>query len=595
MSKHDLVIRNGLVADGLGGEPFVADVAVDGGKIAAVGIVAGQGVEEIDASGMLIAPGFVDIHTHYDGQIAWDNRLTPSSFNGVTTAVIGNCGVGFAPVRSESRESLLELMEGVEDIPGSVLRHGLGWQWESFGDYLDFIRSRAYDMDVAALLPHAALRIYVMGERAWQYEDACAEEIAEMARLAFDAIKAGAIGFSTSRSTNHRSSKGRVTPTFKASEDELLAIAMAVADAGGGVIELANSNNVEERLADLAMFRRIAAASGLPLTFAISQMNSDTDEWRNSLAFASEAQSEGINIVLQFPLRPVGAIISIEASSNPFQFSDRYRGVLASDRDFPAKVAMLRDPAVREAVLEETMVHAQGSVIGRFGKYERLFAQSGEIDYEPGREESIGAQAVAEGRHPLETMYDRMHEGPEGQLIYFPTLNYANYNLDHVGEMLEHPHTIPGLGDGGAHVGIISDASFPTSLLVRWAKPRNPEGYDLGWVVKRHTSDTARLFGLADRGVLTPGMKADINIIDLDRLGLEKPVMVHDLPDGGKRLLQRTRGYVATIVSGAVVYRNGAPTGQLPGSLAERTFQATYQASQPTGALPQAAPAALQG
>ena len=570
MSKHDLVIRNGLVADGLGGEPFVADVAVDGGKIAAVGIVAGQGAEEIDASGMLVAPGFVDIHTHYDGQIAWDNRLTPSSFNGVTTAVIGNCGVGFAPVRSESRESLLELMEGVEDIPGSVLRHGLGWQWESFGDYLDFIRSRAYDMDVAALLPHAALRIYVMGERAWHHEDASAEEIAEMARLASDAIKAGAIGFSTSRSTNHRSSKGRVTPTFKASEDELLAIAMAVAEAGGGVIELANSTNVDERLADFAMFRRIAAASGLPLTFAISQMNSDTEEWRNSLAFASDAQAEGINIVLQFPLRPVGAIISIEASSNPFQFSDRYRDVLASDRDFPAKVAMLRDPAVREAVLEETMVHAQGSVIGRFGTYERLFAQSGEIDYEPGLEESIGVQAEAEGRHPLETMYDRMHEGQEGQLIYFPTLNYANYNLDHVGEMLEHPHTIPGLGDGGAHVGIIADASFPTSLLVRWAKPRNPEGYDLGWVVKRHTLDTAKLFGLADRGVLASGMKADINIIDLDRLGLERPVMVRDLPDGGKRLLQQTRGYVATIVSGAVVYRNGAPTGQLPGNLAER-------------------------
>lgn len=573
MSKYDLVIRNGLIADGRGGEPFTADVAIDKHQIVAVGTGIGPGAEEIDATGLVVMPGFVDIHTHYDGQVAWDDRLTPSSFNGVTTAVIGNCGVGFAPARAENRESLLELMEGVEDIPDLVLRKGLGWQWESFGDYLDFIDSRSYDMDVAALLPHAALRIFVMGDRAWTHEEATSEDIAEMAQLAHQAVKKGAIGFSTSRSTNHRSSKGRTTPTLKASEAELLAIATAVAEAGGGVLELASSTVEEERVADLAMFRRIAAKTGLPLTFAISQMNSLPDEWRNTLDYAAQAQAEGINIVPQFPLRPVGAIISIESSSNPFHFSRTYRTEISGDEELDSKVVRLRDPSVREAVLAETLAKAEGSAVARFGGYERLFPQKGEIEYEPRREESIGAIAAQAGVHPLETLYDAMHEGEQGRLIYFPTLNYTNYNLDHVGEMLEHPYTIPGLGDGGAHVGIISDASFPTSLLIRWAKPRNPNGFDLGWVVKRHTSDTANLFGLTDRGVIAPQMKADINIIDLDKLGLEEPVMVRDLPDGGKRLLQRTRGYAATIVSGKVVYRAGAPTGELPGRVARRQPQ----------------------
>jgi len=570
MSKHDLVIRGGLIADGLGGEPFMADIAIRHGKIAAIGIDIAAATEEIDAAGLLVTPGFVDIHTHYDGQVAWDNRLTPSSFNGVTTAVIGNCGVGFAPVRPDGRDSLLELMEGVEDIPGSVLRQGLGWQWETFEDYLGFIGSRAYDMDIAALLPHAALRFYVMGERAWQHEEATPEEIAEMARLTFNAVKGGAIGFSTSRSTNHRSVKGAVTPTYKASEAELLAIANAIAEAGGGVLEFSSSTDLAERDADFVMFRRLAKTSGIPVTFAVSQMNGNPDDWRDILAYAADAQAEGVNIVPQFPLRPVGAIISIDGSSNPFHFSTVYLEVLAGEAPLEDKVAILRDPGMREKVLTETLPHEKGSVIGRFGGFERLFAQSGPLEYEPRREDSIGAEAQRSGLSPLEVLYDAMHEGPQGQLIYFPTLNYANYNLDHVGEMLKHPNTVPGLGDGGAHVGVISDASFPTSLLIRWAKPRNPDGFDLGWVVKRHTSDTARLFGLTDRGILAPGMKADLNVIDLDRLGLKAPEMVRDLPDGGKRLLQRTTGYVATIVSGKVVSREGEPTSELSGRVVRR-------------------------
>lgn len=570
MSDHDLVIRGGLVADGLGGEPFVADVAIDGDRITGIGAVTGQGAEEIDANGLLVAPGFVDVHTHYDGQVAWDNRLTPSSFNGVTTAVMGNCGVGFAPVRPDARDSLLELMEGVEDIPGSVLRAGLGWQWESFGDYLNFLASREYDMDFAAMIPHAALRIYVMGDRAWAHEEATEADIAEMRRIVSDAIKGGAIGFSTSRSTNHRSVKGKVTPTLKASEAELTAIAMAMAEAGGGVFEFSSSTDVAEKKKDFAMFRRIAKASGITVTFAVAQVNSDPDDWRRILDYAADAQADGISIVPQFPLRPVGAIISVEGSTNPFRFSPAYLAVLAETSPLNEKVARLREDPLRSQVLAETMPHADGPVIGRFGAFELLFAQSGPIEYEPGKDKSIGAVAQREGRHPLEVLYDAMHKGAEGQLIYFPTLNYSNYNLDHVSEMLRHPNTVPGLGDGGAHVGIISDASFPTSLLLRWAKPRNPQGFELGWVIKRHTSDCARLFGLHDRGVLAVGKKADLNVIDLDSLGLEAPEIVRDLPDGGKRLLQRTSGYVATIVSGKVVYRYGQPTGELAGRVVRR-------------------------
>jgi N-acyl-D-aspartate/D-glutamate deacylase len=574
MSEYDLVIRGGLVADGLGGEPFEADVAITGGLITQVGNSLGRGKEEIDARGLLVTPGFVDIHTHYDGQVAWDNRLTPSSFNGVTTVVMGNCGVGFAPVRPENRQPIIELMEGVEDIPASVINEGLKWQWESFDEYLDFIGSRAYDMDVAAMLPHAPLRVYVMGERASALEEANAADIAEMGRLACSAIKAGAVGFSTSRSLNHRSSRGVPTPTLRASEAELAGIAGGMARGGGGVLEVSQSTDNDERLADFEMFRRVAQDASLTLTFAISQGNRDPEDWRGMLRQVEQAQNDGVNVVPQFPLRPVGAIITVEGSSNPFHLSPTYKGVLAETASLEAKVSRLREPVMRERVLAETMPHTSGSVVGRFGGFERLFAQSGGIDYEPRPEASIGARAAREGRHPLETLYDCIHEGAQGQLIYFPTINYAKYNLDHVAELLQHPHTVPGLGDGGAHVGVISDASFPTSLLIRWAKPRNPAGFDLGWVVKRHTADTAKLFGLTDRGVIAPGMKADLNVIHLDRLSLEAPVMVQDLPDGGRRLLQRTTGYTATVVSGQIVSRDGEATGALPGRLVRRPVEA---------------------
>jgi N-acyl-D-aspartate/D-glutamate deacylase len=566
MADFDLVIRGGLLADGLGGEPYLADVAVAGGKIVQVGQVTGRGAEEIDATGRLVTPGFVDVHTHYDGQVVWDERMAPSSFHGVTTVVMGNCGVGFAPVRPADRDRVVELMEGIEDIPGVVLREGLVWAWETFDEYMAVIAGRRFDMDVAAQLPHAPLRVYVMGERACRLEPATEADMAEMRRLAAAAIRAGAVGFSTSRSLNHKSVHGDPTPSLKATEAELLAIAQGMADAGGGILELASEFTRDGRREEFAMLRRVAEATGVTLTFGISQRNSDPEGWREILDLIDQAQADGVKVVGQVAPRPIGALISVEGTTNPFRLSPRYEAVIANG-SLAQKVARLRDPAMRETVLAEVAPHVPGPVIGRFGGFERLFAQDGALDYDPPAETSIGAQAVREGRAPIAVLYDRMHEGPIGRTVYYPVNNYSDFSLDPVRAMLAHPHTTPGLGDGGAHVSIISDASFPTYLLSHWARSNRADGFDLGWLVKRQTSDTAALVGMTDRGVVAPGYKADLNVIDLERLALEPPVMSYDLPSGGRRLLQRARGYVATIVSGEVVSREGQPTGALPGRL----------------------------
>ena len=566
MSKVDLVIRGGTVADGLGNPLHEADVAVSDGKIVSVGKVAEQGREELDARGLLVAPGFVDIHTHYDGQVVWDSRLAPSSMHGVTTAVMGNCGVGFAPVRSADRERLIELMEGVEDIPGVILREGLNWNWESFGDYLGLIEQRRYDMDIAAQLPHAPLRVFVMGERACRLEPATAEDIAQMRLLARDAIKAGAIGFSTSRSLNHRSVKGDPTPSLKASEEELLGIAMGIVDAGGGVLEFASEFNAQDREEEFAMVRRIGARTGLPLSFGLSQKNSDPEGWRDVLRLIDEAQADGVRIAAQITPRPVGAIITIGASLNPFLRSATYIDLIAAGVN-EALVETLRQPAVRDKVLAEAAPHVADTLVGRMGGYDRLFVQHGAVEYEPDPSQSVERLAAAANRDPLAMLYDLLHAGTGDAFVYFPVMNYTNYHLGPVREMLKHPHTVMGLGDGGAHVGIIADASFPTYLLTRWTSDKRSDGFDLSWLIKRQTSDTARLVGMNDRGIIAPGKKADINLIDLDALHIGRPAVVHDLPAGGQRLLQGARGYAATILSGEIVYRNGEATGALPGRL----------------------------
>jgi N-acyl-D-aspartate/D-glutamate deacylase len=564
-ARLDLVIRGGSVADGTGAPPYEADVAVAGGRIAAVGAVAGTGREEIDARGRLVTPGFVDIHTHYDGQALWDARLAPSSWHGVTTVVMGNCGVGFAPVRAADRDQLVELMEGVEDIPGTALHAGIDWQWESFGDYLDALARRPHDIDVCAQLPHGALRFYVMGARAARLEPATAADAAQMRVLAAEAMRAGAIGFSTSRTLNHRTKRGDPTPSLRATEEELTQIALGLRDAGHGVIEMISDFDTPDPVSEFAMIRRIVAASGRPLTISLAQRHGAPELWRTLLGMIEAAAEAGLPIAAQVAPRPLGVLLGLQASLNPFSTHPSVRALAALP--LAEKVATMRDPAFRARVLSEEPDPAEAPLRRRLLRTETLFPLGDVPDYEPAREGSLGSIAQREGRTAAEVAYD-MLLADEGRRFFFaPFANYAAFDLDVCREMLAHPNTLPGLGDGGAHVGSISDASFPTYLLMHWGRDRSRGRFDVGWLVKRQTADTARAVGLHDRGVIALGMKADLNVIDLDRLRIERPFMAFDLPSGAKRLMQPARGYDATIVSGEIVYRDGEPTGALPGKL----------------------------
>jgi len=563
--RYDLVIRGGTIADGSGSAPFVGDVAVSGGRIAAVGDVAGEGREEIDARDRLVTPGFVDIHTHYDGQALWDARLTPSSWHGVTTVVMGNCGVGFAPVRKTDRDRLIELMEGVEDIPGTALHEGIDWAWESFGEYLDALARRPHDIDVCAQLPHGALRFYVMGDRAARLEIARDDDIAQMRILAAEAMRAGAVGFSTSRTLNHRTKTGDPTPSLRATEAELTGIALGLRDAGHGVIEMISDFDTPDVVTEFAMIRRIVAASGRPLTLSLAQRHGAPQMWRTILDLIAAAAEAGLPISGQVAPRPLGVLLGLQSSLNPFSTHPSVKAL--ARLPLAEKVAILRDPAFRARVLAEEPDPAQAELRRRLLRFESLFPLGAIPDYEPPREQSLGNIAERAGRPVAEVAYDLMLEDEGRGFFFAPFANYAAFDLEVCREMLAHPNTIPGLGDGGAHVGIISDASFPTYLLMHWGRDRSSGRFDLGWLVKRQTSDTARAVGLFDRGIVARGMKADLNVIDLERLRIERPVMTFDLPSGAKRLMQPARGYAATIVSGTVVYRDGEATGALPGAL----------------------------
>lgn len=563
--QFDLVVRGGEVADGNGGPLQRADVAITDGRIAAVGHVAQSGREEIDARGRIVAPGFVDIHTHYDGQATWDSRLAPSSWHGVTTAVMGNCGVGFAPVRRNDRVRLIELMEGVEDIPGAALHEGLSWNWESFGDYLDALESRPHDIDVAAQLPHGALRVYVMGERGAQLEPATQTDIAAMRAHAAEAMRAGALGFSTSRTLNHRTVKGDPTPSLRASEAELAGIAQGLADAGSGVIELISDFDTPDLDTEFAMIRRLVEQSGRPLSLSLAQGHRVPEGWREILKRIEAATKDGLAIRAQVAPRPIGILLGLQGTLNPFIAHESFAAI--KDKPLPEKVSAMRDPEFRARLLAETDARQSHPLARRVMAFEQIFPLGDPPNYEPLKETAIAAMAQRQGRPAQEVAYDLLLEDEGRAFLFMPFANYAHYNLDACGEMIAHKDCVMGLGDGGAHVGIISDASYPTYLLTHWGRDRAQGRFDIGWLIKRQTADTARAMGLYDRGVLAPGMKADLNVIDFDRLAVESPRMAFDLPAGGKRLLQRASGYDATIVSGEIVYRNGEPTGALPGRL----------------------------
>jgi len=566
MAQHayDLVLRGGTVFDGTGAPGFVADVGIKDGLIAAVGPNLARGAQEIDAAGRIVTPGFVDIHTHYDGQATWGAQMTPSSGHGVTTVVMGNCGVGFAPCRAEDHDRLIRLMEGVEDIPFPVLTEGLPWAWESFPDYLDFLAGRAFDVDIGAQLPHAALRVYVMGERGANREPATQTDIAAMAAIAQRAVEAGALGFSTSRTLNHRTSDGQPTPTLTAGEDELTGIALGLAAAGKGVLQLVS--DFADGAAELAMLRRIVERSGRPLSFSLVQSPKAPAGYQALLAGLSAAVDAGLPMKAQVCGRPVGVLFGLELTLNPFSQNPVFAEL--KDRPLADKVAVLSDPELRAHLFAHDE-DAKGPFAGSaLRAWDNLFPMGADPDYEPTADMTVAAIAAREGRTPAEVALDALLANDGRGMLYHPFLNYADGSLEPSFHMLTHRDTVPGLSDGGAHVGMICDGSFPTSNLVHWTRdrtrgPRIP----LETMIARQTRDTAQAVGLLDRGLIAPGYRADLNVIDYEALSLEAPRVAYDLPAGGRRLVQAAHGYVATIVAGVVTQRDGAPTGVLPGRL----------------------------
>jgi N-acyl-D-aspartate/D-glutamate deacylase len=564
MHDHDLVIRGGTVIDGTGAPRRSADVAVDGGRITAVGEVAGSGREEIDASDRLVTPGFVDVHTHYDGQVTWDGELAPSSWQGVTTAVMGNCGVGFAPVAPERREWLIALMEGIEDIPGTVLHEGMSWEWETFPEYLDAVDRRRFTIDVAAQVPHTAVRGYVMGDRGADHQERPTDdEIAAMGRIVAEAVQAGALGFTTSRTVNHKDRDGRLTPSLTAEEAELLGIAAAMGRTGQGVFEVVCDFGDFER--EFALLRAMSAVSGRPMSITAAQlMVNPPGHWQRLLHAIEQAVADGVPLRGQVAARPVGLIMSLEGRVHPLVVSPTYQSLAA--RPLAERVAALRQPDTRAAILAE--VRERGPLPGPGGQFDLCFALGATPRYDVQPADSLAATAAARGIAPEEAAYDALLDCDGEGAIYVPVANFSERNLDITRALLAHPLTVPGLGDGGAHCTMICDASFPTYLLTYWGRDAAPElRLPLEEVVARQTSTTAHLVGLHDRGVLAPGMRADLNVIDLDRLAIGRPEMIRDLPAGGKRLVQRTTGFDATVTAGEVTFRDGVATGARPGRL----------------------------
>lgn len=559
MSRPDVVVRGGKVIDGSGAPAFTADVAIRDGVVVEVGRVDDRGGREIDADGAAVLPGFVDIHTHYDGQATWDERLLPSAWHGVTTVVMGNCGVGFAPVHEHDRNRLIELMEGVEDIPGAALHEGLSWSWEHFDGYLTELAARPHDIDFATQVPHGALRLYVMGERGAARESASPDEIRAMGALAAAAVRAGALGFTTSRTLNHRTSRGEPTPTLTASRDELVGIAEAIGETGTGVLQVVTDFIDAED--ELATFFAMMRASGRPLSVSLAQGDRRMT-YRRVLDALVEANDEGLEMRAQVAARGIGVLLGLQATLNPFLKCPAYREI--ADLPLAARVTFLAEPERRRRILDEYAGHQ----IGYLARFDRMFALGDPPDYEPLPSESLAARAQSAGCLPEAHAYDILLGDGGRAFLYVPILNYADGDLDAARELLTHPYTVPGLSDGGAHVGTICDASFPTTLLAHWGRDRmRGQGIPMEDLVQRQARSTAVAVGLLDRGLLQVGYRADLNVVDLEHVQARAPEMHFDLPAGGKRLLQRANGYIHTLVRGEETYSEGEPTNALPGRL----------------------------
>lgn len=567
---HDLVIRGGTVVDGTGAAGRTADVAVSGGRIAEVGRVDGRTRRVVDADGLLVTPGFVDVHTHYDGQATWDPLLTPSVWHGVTTVVMGNCGVGFAPAEPERRQWLVGLMEGVEDIPGAALSDGIRWEWESFGEFLDALERMPRALDIGTQVPHAAVRAYVMGDECGN-ETATPEQVEKMAEIVRGGLAAGALGFTTSRTTIHRAVDGTPVPGTWAAEDELLAMAQVIAEHGRGVFELAPAGIVgEDVLApeqELGWIRRVAEATGVRISFLMNQHDADPRQWERMLDLARSAWSDGLDVRPQVQGRPVNVLVGHETTFNPFSGLPRYREELA-DLPLHERVQAMRRDDVRASLLaDEPDEHdLLAAIIG--WRWDRIFPLGDPPDYEPPPEASIAACAARDGRDPKEVVYDELLRDDGRAMLMFAALNYADGDLEPVRTMLNEPRVMLGGSDGGAHCGTICDASMPTFMLTHWSRDRTRGArLPLEWVVKKQTADTASAYGFADRGTVRPGARADLNVVDYDRLQLRTPRVVRDLPSGASRLVQRADGYRLTAVAGQVIAENGEDTGARPGRL----------------------------
>lgn len=563
---YDLVIRNGLIVDGLGGEPYAGDVAVRDGVIVAVGTAPGSGAREIDATGLLVTPGFVDLHTHYDGQAIWSDRLNPSSAHGVTTAVMGNCGVGFAPCRPADHDVLVDVMAGVEDIPGVVMVDGLPWHWETFPEYLDALDARNRDIDVAAYLPHSPLRVYVMGQRGADREPATAEDLARMRALAKEAVEAGALGFASSRLATHRTEAGAQIPSFDAADDEILEIARGVSDGGGGLIQFVPDIPAGGYQPVLQQVFDAAGETGLPVTFTLLVLNSGDPLWVEAMAMVEKANADGGSITAQVFPRPIGLMIGLELTANPFVLYPSYQEI--AGLPLPDRVTEMRKPEVRERILADKPGGAPANPLVYLAQaWDWIFPLGDDANYEPDPSQSIAARAVARGVTPMEEAYDRLLDDDGHAILLGALANFENGSLDTVGGLMRRDDVVLGLGDGGAHYGMICDSSFPTYLLTHWARDRVSGRLSVAEAVRELTSVPARVAGLADRGRIAVGYKADLNVIDHAAMRLHKPVITYDLPAGGRRLDQTADGYVATVVSGEVIAENGVPTEARPGRL----------------------------